>query len=65
MRVISRSKKEIEKTLESEGIDYRDGMMMQENKYGFYFISEPAPEGESARYDAKTNTGGRRFVCWV
>ena len=28
-------------------------------------VTRPAPDDEPRRYNARTNTGGRQFVCWA
>jgi len=65
MKTVSRSVKRIKEILDRENIDIDlDGLLIQEGPDG-KMVTSPAPEGEPSRYDSKTNTGGRRFICWA
>jgi len=54
--------KNIKEIVEKNGIEYKKGM--RADKAG-NMITMPAPDGQPRHYDKKTNTGGRRFVCWI
>ena len=66
MKTVSKNQKEIADILKRENIDRdTDGLLIQINNDGERIISAPAPDGEPAHYNARTNTGGRRFICWA
>ena len=69
MRTISSNKRQILSILEKDVAGYDleelDGYLIQEDENCQKMITRPAPEGEPARYNPKTNTGVRRFVCWA
>ncbi len=66
MKTLSKNKLEIAEILKKNDIDMDlDGLLIQMNDEGERIISSPAPNGEPAHYNARTNTGGRRFVCWA
>ena len=66
MKTVSTSKKRISKILKSKDIDIdMDGLIIQRNSDGNLMITSPAPDGEPTHYNARTNRGGRRFVCWA
>ena len=65
-KTISKNRREITKILKKNDIDRdTDGLLIQINNDGERIISAPAPDGEPAHYNARTNTGGRRFICWA
>ena len=66
MKTISKDKRKIAEILKKNDID-RDtnGLLIQLDNDGDRIISSPAPNGEPAHYNVRTNTGGRRFVCWA
>ena len=66
MKTISRDKRKIAEILEKNKIEMDlDGLLIQLDDYGDRIISSPAPKGEPDHYNTRTNTGGRRFVCWA
>lgn len=66
MQMISRDKKKIAAILKAQDIDMDlEGLQIQRYSNGTTGVTMPAPAGETAHYHAKTNTGGRRFVCWA
>lgn len=69
MKRISADKKEITEAIKREqGEQYLPddlaGYLIEQDNAGALMVTRPAPADEPAHYDAKTNTGGRRFVCW-
>ena len=74
MRTISRSKGKIRDYIDKYGRGVIDNDEYTDDELGGYLIQEhdgkemltkPAPEGEPRYYHSKTNTGGRRFVCYA
>lgn len=68
MITVSRSKKQIKKILDRENIDLDlEGLLIQRDDRGdnLEMVTSRAPVGEPSHYNPKTNTGGRRFICWV
>ncbi len=66
MKTISKNQKEIAGIVKKNNIEMdTDGLLIQLNNDGERIISAPAPDGEPIHYNTRTNTGGRRFVCWA
>jgi len=63
---ITENKELIATILDVEGVAYSEleGYAI-ESLDGRMAVTRPAPVGEPRHYKASTNTGGRRFVCWV
>ena len=73
MKTISKSKGSIREAMREEmgdmADDYTDddlsGYLIQQDDDGNRMVTEPAPHHEPRCYNVRTNTGGRRFVCWA
>jgi hypothetical protein len=68
MRTITIDKDEIRKAMDGDGDEYTNeelcGYRIEEDDECRRMVTRPAPEGEPRHYNSRTNTGGRRFVCW-
>ena len=68
-RTESRDHVQIRETLAEHGIDCPDDLKGYKIEWiagnMVPAITCPAPDGEPRRYNPRTNTGGRRIVCWL